>query len=227
MATGFFPAMARRGVTLIEAVLYISIALGLIVGGLVFYQQATFSARMNDLTRLMTGIMAQANLTANTQRLNPGAGGGEVDLSNAFVKMEAVPPEYIHTFDNGTSVILHPWSERPPVDGHRIQVRLSSTGANTLPNFQIIFLHVPVEVCTRITAFSEDGNGLFGGGQTMVSFINPVPGQGWQPMVGYQWMGATSNTGQTIIGITPGEAADFCGAARPPGISLHFQPGRL
>ena len=42
---------ARRGVTLIEAVLFISIALGLIVGGLVFFQQASLAARTNDAVR--------------------------------------------------------------------------------------------------------------------------------------------------------------------------------
>jgi len=49
----------RRGVTLIEAVLFISVALGLIVGGLVFYQQASLSARVNQQVRVLSGIVAE------------------------------------------------------------------------------------------------------------------------------------------------------------------------
>ncbi len=44
-------AARRRGVTLIEAVLYISIALALIVGGLVFFQQASLAQRTNSAVR--------------------------------------------------------------------------------------------------------------------------------------------------------------------------------
>ncbi len=48
------PAKRLRGVTLIEAVLYIAISLALIVGGLVFYQQSAFASRMN--TTVTRGI---------------------------------------------------------------------------------------------------------------------------------------------------------------------------
>jgi len=43
------PRRRNRAVTLIEAVLYISIALALIVGGLVFYQQASTAAKTSTM----------------------------------------------------------------------------------------------------------------------------------------------------------------------------------
>ena len=46
----------KRGVTLIEAVLFISIALGLIVGGIVFFQQASLAQRTNDAVRTVSGV---------------------------------------------------------------------------------------------------------------------------------------------------------------------------
>jgi hypothetical protein len=45
------PLRRNRAVTLIEAVLYISIALALIVGGLVFFQQASTAQKTNATIR--------------------------------------------------------------------------------------------------------------------------------------------------------------------------------
>jgi hypothetical protein len=55
-------AVRRRGVTLIEAVLYISIALALIVGGLVFYRQASFASDFNSLNRLLSSTVVEARI---------------------------------------------------------------------------------------------------------------------------------------------------------------------
>ena len=51
-----------RGVTLIEAVLYISVALALIVGGLVFYRQASFASDFNSLNRLLSSTVVEARI---------------------------------------------------------------------------------------------------------------------------------------------------------------------
>jgi hypothetical protein len=50
----------RRAVTLIEAVLFISIALGLIVGGLVFFQQASLAQRTQQTVRLINALLAES-----------------------------------------------------------------------------------------------------------------------------------------------------------------------
>jgi hypothetical protein len=52
----------NRAVTLIEAVLYISIALALIVGGLVFFQQASTAARTSATVRQLSAVLAEARV---------------------------------------------------------------------------------------------------------------------------------------------------------------------
>jgi type II secretory pathway pseudopilin PulG len=53
-------ARRRRGVTLIEAVLYVAVALALIVGGLVFYKQASLQSRTNSVVRAYSALIAEA-----------------------------------------------------------------------------------------------------------------------------------------------------------------------
>ena len=63
------PAKRRRGVTLIEAVLYISIALALIVGGLVFFQQASTAQRTNTMVRQLSAVLAETRVLIKGQPL--------------------------------------------------------------------------------------------------------------------------------------------------------------
>jgi hypothetical protein len=49
-------------VTRIEAVLYIAIALALIVGGLVFYQQASTAAKTSTMVRQLSALMAESRI---------------------------------------------------------------------------------------------------------------------------------------------------------------------
>jgi len=53
------PRRRNRAVTLIEAVLYISIALALIVGGLVFFQQASTAAKTSTMARQLSATFAE------------------------------------------------------------------------------------------------------------------------------------------------------------------------
>ena len=56
------PRRRNRAVTLIEAVLYISIALALIVGGLVFFQQASTAAKTSATVRQLSAVMAESRI---------------------------------------------------------------------------------------------------------------------------------------------------------------------
>jgi len=58
-ATATLARAARRGVTLIEAILFISIALGLIVGGIVFYNQANTASTTNDAARNINAMASE------------------------------------------------------------------------------------------------------------------------------------------------------------------------
>jgi Tfp pilus assembly protein PilV len=55
----------RRAVTLIEAVLFIAVALGLIVGGLVFYQQAQTARQTQEAVRLTQAIVSESRALYN------------------------------------------------------------------------------------------------------------------------------------------------------------------
>jgi hypothetical protein len=59
---------ARCGVTLIEAVLFISVALGLIVGGLVFYQQASRAATYQGVVRGLQAVQGEDRAPYQVQR---------------------------------------------------------------------------------------------------------------------------------------------------------------
>lgn len=229
--TGYRSARARRrGVTLIEAVLFISTALGLIIGGLVFYQQAVFSSKVSKLVALTNAILTEANALGLQFRLNNNTpmnqfGLGQDDLANIFAKAGAIPPEYVHTFASGISIITHPWRVGSSTN-HRIQVRIFSD--NTLGSIviRLTFIDLPREMCPRVTGFGPDGMGLFGGGQTHVTFLRR-DGQsvtGWNPIVGYQSMGLG---GGRVVGIPVGTAADLCAAARPEAIVVNFDPRLL
>jgi hypothetical protein len=56
------PGRRRRGVTLIEAVLYISVALGLIVGSVILYQQAVRISQINYIARTYAAIIAEVRV---------------------------------------------------------------------------------------------------------------------------------------------------------------------
>jgi hypothetical protein len=59
----------HRGVTLIEAVLFISIAMGIIVGGLQFYQQAALALRTEQTVRLATALVAESRSLYRSTRI--------------------------------------------------------------------------------------------------------------------------------------------------------------
>ena len=91
-------ARARRGVTLIEAVLFIALALGLIVGGLVFYQQASRAARVNEQVRLFSSMFTevQALLRGGQWSRSPGyINEDEIgDINKVLLSSGAVSPEF-------------------------------------------------------------------------------------------------------------------------------------
>ncbi|MBL4541866.1 MAG: hypothetical protein JKP97_08670 [Rhodobacteraceae bacterium] len=59
----------RRGVTLIGAVLFIAVALGVIIGGLVFYQQASTAAMTRNTIQQLTAYGSE--IRALCERTSP------------------------------------------------------------------------------------------------------------------------------------------------------------
>jgi hypothetical protein len=182
------PARRRRGVTLIEAVLYIAIALALIVGGLLFYQQASLQSRVNSVARTLSAALAEARTM--TKEL------GSVStprLEELLYARGAIPAEN--------------WDATKPL-GFRLVFPFANMNAtfasNILANgrlsIQVTFRNLDAKLCARLIRSSPQGEMIFAtnfdGGISNVRDDNPP---------------------QTIInipkGFTPAQAAAACNTA--------------
>jgi hypothetical protein len=81
----------HRAVTLIEAVLYIAIALALIVGGLVFFQQASTAARTSAVVRQLSATLAEARVYLKGMPVTVEAH----DVSPILISAGAVPQDMV------------------------------------------------------------------------------------------------------------------------------------
>ena len=191
---------ARRGVTLIEAVLFISIALGLIVGGLVFFQQASLAARTNDAVRSISGLASEIRAAYRTQDTFTGI------TPAVLISSGAVPSSQVNAAGTG---IVNEWS-------HPVLIRGNAAGtpaplATAGQFFEIEYENIPVAACTRL-ATATDGNGPIGPGIVSIRV---------------RAANAAANAGGTLIAgrsdlngrvdITPAEAAATtgCNVAAP------------
>ena len=102
--------LAKRGFTLIETVLVLAIGLGLIVGGIVFFQQAQASSDLTDKTRSAVGISSEVRSQYRTAA-NFGAADADIkedvmtsssipeaQFNNVAIAVGADPQEFVLTF---------------------------------------------------------------------------------------------------------------------------------
>jgi len=144
-------AVARkRGVTLIEAVLYISIALALIVGGLVFFQQASLAQRTNGAVRNISAIASE------TRGLYQAAQNFDGVTTATLINAGGVPSSLV----NG-STIANEW-------GGNIAI----ASADPFDNFTVTYDDVPTAACTRLATVDITGSGRVGAGIVSVGFRN-------------------------------------------------------
>ena len=155
-----FPAGSRRNraVTLIEAVLYISIALALIVGGLVFYQQASTAAKSNAFVRQMSALIVEAA----TVYYNPSYqktiqplyfGSNDTRVGHIIAASGGAPADTIKagTFDADASrgvlqtSFVNPWG-----GATEVYVYTFNAGALVMPMVSILSVDVPLNVCSRV-----------------------------------------------------------------------------
>jgi hypothetical protein len=148
-------SMRARAVTLIEAVLFISIALGLIVGGLVFFQQASLAQRTSDTVRLVSALVTEA------RALGRSTGGG-IDR-DVLIAAGAVPSSAI---DQGSGTIVSPW-------GGVINVQTPTAAGFPASNDVLVYLEdIPPRLCARIVGFdSETETGVMLPGTFLVLFF--------------------------------------------------------
>jgi hypothetical protein len=81
----------NRAVTLIEAVLYIAIALALIVGGLVFFQQASTAAKTSTMVRQLSAVLAEGRILVKGLPV----GEAPISITSYVISAGAVPPDMV------------------------------------------------------------------------------------------------------------------------------------
>ena len=105
-----FASMRKRGFTLIETVLVLAVGLGLIVGGIIFFQQAQASSDLTDKTRTAVGVSSEVRAQYRTASTF-GASGTDItadvqaasslqDASFNALTITAEDQEFTLTFDN-------------------------------------------------------------------------------------------------------------------------------
>lgn len=143
----------RRGVTLIEAVLFISIALGLIVGGIVFFQQASTAQRVNDAVRTISGI------TSETRALYQSATSFGGLTETVLIGAGAVPSSIVVDVGNDGDItndtLQNEW-------GGAINLGPTQDAENA--NFHVTYVGLPQAACVRLAQFGQDGTGPIGSG---------------------------------------------------------------
>jgi hypothetical protein len=185
---------ARRGVTLIEAVLFISVALGLIVGGLVFFQQARLAAQTQDLIRLTNAIVTEVRVVYGRQRATDGEDpfAGNPELRQALIDFwgeawynlrlvnKNVP---VYRAENvlvtGGSIPPQYHGGADPVYGQRLlspwQKPLEVIVQQVLGDNQVLLTlyDTPLEICTRIAPMDAAGRSLLSDAVLAVGFGSP------------------------------------------------------
>jgi len=141
-------AARKRGISLIEAVLYLVIALAVIVGGIVFFQQAQLSNQVTDTARAGVGISSQVRGLYQSQR-----SFGEASLTSAVVASGSVPSNFQGGNDavTGDPTIVHPFGGDVTVNGNG-------------DGFAMTFVDMSEAACLRLATVGEGGEGPLGTG---------------------------------------------------------------
>ena len=144
---------AEQGATLIEAVLFTVIALGLIAGGIAFFEQASTSAKTNDAVRMIASVQSQVRALFQSQ-----PEFGTADITALLISSNAVPSAMVQDTDGDGAYdsIVNAFGGEVLVEGATAQ-------------FTIELTEIPVDVCSRILPFDALGNGQIGSGIASVS----------------------------------------------------------
>lgn len=190
--------------TLIEAVLFISVTLGLIFGGIVFYQQASEAARVEKQIRVPTAIVAELRAAVNTSGLH-GFDGAGVDsgsvsggLDEYLAASGALPADIIRPPGDNTVTLATSW-ELPLMVGYSIFGPGPQQGSPN-PVFTIWLQQLQTAACARLSVMDAAGAGVFTDGivGAAVHNVKPFPVEGLAPLMQPP--------------ISPAKAADACRA---------------
>ena len=214
--TTFTAHNARRGVTLIEAVLFIAVALGLIVGGLVAFQQAQLAARTNQAARSLSAIASEVRSQYRTQP-------DFKDVSTAvLIGARGVP---VSELNPNEQRILNEWNGWVVVTPNKFNginpvIAADATTAPADRYFEIEYRGVPEAACSRL-ARAKDGVGAFGPGLVAIRFIQSIGAP--PPTTTISGVNFDANGRFTV---TPEQAAAACSVVNPKPINIIFTLAR-
>ena len=179
----------NRAVTLIEAVLYISISLALIVGGLVFFQQASTAAKTSTMVRQLSATLAEGRV------LIKGIGFSTVpaNINSYLISAGAVPPDMVAS----ATSLSNPFGGTTTFMG--------GVGAGPFAGMTLMWVmstDIPRGVCTRLLTATggSEWRGRGHGATTIVS-------SGY--MMGGVWQTGGSGGFKTFL-MSPTEAGWMC-----------------
>lgn len=199
----FHEYRARRAITLIEAVLFISIALALIVGGIVFFRQATIAARTQAVLRLAQAMITESRALMNNAELTAGA--QTVDLEPVLIAAAAVPDNAVDR-SQPVAQIVSPWGGAVRLRGGPFSIwQPGMTGDGLYLRLET----VPVEICARLTAMTPDGEGALGIGILQIT-IDPAGGLGPDHEAVSNWYAGVTTGTVDSIGLSVSQAATVC-----------------
>ena len=202
----------KRGVTLIEAVLYISIALALIVGGLVFFRQASVAQRINSAVRNLSSIAAETR--GLYQQQGSFAGFNHATLISAG----SVPTSLIS--NPATGELKNEWGGVITAGPTAAVTQVGSPGAiGFTPGFAansgffVVYPNVPITACSRLVSVDKYGTGPLGNRIRSVTFGTGTPV--YPSMVVALPGGGFGGTTE----LEPLDASNFCRAAAVNGVA--------
>lgn len=183
----------KRGVSLIEGVLYLVISLSILVGGISFFKQAQ---RANDRTELARGLIS---ISTGVRELYSNAKGvdEDVDLTLALAKSGWVPESFLNVNSVTNQLeIINPSSEASAPGLNKIFVY------GMMEMFEVTLWDVTLDTCLYFMNLDADGSGPAGinlaGMDFRVTDTSETPAPwGWQ-------------TYSLYPGYVPGSDPDVC-----------------
>lgn len=151
----------KRAISLIEAVLYLVIALAIIIGGTVFFQQASFNRQVNATAGMMTSvssyIVARTRETSET-RSDPDFESG--DATNWAIKSGAVQIDMIDGIEGSVQSegIRLPWGGLVT-----FYEAASTSNGNRFPVIAARINDLPPSACMKLGQKNEVGDSMIGG----------------------------------------------------------------
>lgn len=144
----------KRGIGLIEAILYLVVGTAVLVGGMVFFRQASESARVDNAVRSIVSIQSGVRSLYHSNSRFPAEGS---DLASAVILSGSVPGSLV----SADGDLINEW-------GGSVGVFARGGG------FIIDYGDVPREACVRMAPYTMQGVGVAGYGIAAVS-INGTP----------------------------------------------------